>query len=140
MEDIYEIPSRQTKVNVMVANNRLKNKLKECSISVPDLARKIYVSENSVYQYIMGTRKPKFARMVLIADILDTTAEYLFGLSKKEYQKCKTCQMPRYIKRENTTIKNNTGLCSFCYRIKNHYLNQGDNYQHYMKERDCGAR
>jgi hypothetical protein len=66
----------------------------------------------------MGTRNPKYYRAQQIAKILKTNVISLFTLRKNKYQKCKTCDMPPEIKDRNTTIRNNTGSCSFCYLIK----------------------
>ena len=41
-------------------------------------------------------------------------------------KKCLDCKMPRWIKKQNSSIKDNTGLCSMCYLAKEHWEKQVD--------------
>ena len=36
----------------------------------------------------------------------------------RNMKKCDNCNMPKFIKAKNTSIKNGTGLCSMCYQAK----------------------
>ena len=124
----------------MITNNLLKEKLKENNLSPRKIARLIDISENCVFQYIMGRRTPRWQKAQDIALILKTPAEKLFpNLRKNIIQKCKTCDMPEEIKRKNKTIEHNSGFCSECYRLKelkeNYDLNRADMLQHEKAER-----
>lgn len=96
----------------MITKNRLKEKLLEFNITGRKLAELTGISENSIYQYIMGTRSPRKPIADKIASILNTTPDQIF---LSPIPKCKTCNMPAEIKKQNTTIRNNTGNCTFCY-------------------------
>lgn len=51
--------------------------------------------------------------------IVARTGNAVQEIIKQTYvPKCKTCDMPKPIKAQNTSIKDNTGLCSMCYRVK----------------------
>lgn len=54
---------------------------KENNMSQSELANKLGVSQQTVSKYEKGTREPDIATLLKLADILNTTTDYLLGRS-----------------------------------------------------------
>ena len=92
----------------MIRNNifgeRLSKLLKEKGIKQREIAEMLGVDEVNISRYIHGTRIPRNETACKIAELLDTTVVYLFGLREQkengltanEYQKLamRTCNIP----------------------------------------------
>ena len=62
-------------------DKRLLQLLKENNLTRKDLALKIGVSQAIVTYWIKGQRQPTAENIYAVAKALDTTADYLLGLS-----------------------------------------------------------
>lgn len=62
-------------------SQRLKDLLKENNISQVALAKKLGLSQTVVNNYCTGKREPTLDGLILICNILETSADYLLGLS-----------------------------------------------------------
>ena len=66
----------------MSFKDRLKEKRLEANLTQVQLAEKVSVSARTIQNYEMGSRKPtKYEVVEKIAEVLDTTPEYLLGQS-----------------------------------------------------------
>lgn len=63
-------------------NNRLQNLLAEKKISQKDLAEKINVSQACVTYWVKGKKQPTAENIYNTAKALETTSDYLLGLSE----------------------------------------------------------
>ena len=61
---------------------RLKRLRKRKKLSQTELAKKIGVTKSTIYRYESNTLSPSLDKAILLAQILDTTLEYLAGLDK----------------------------------------------------------
>lgn len=58
-------------------NDRIAELLKEKDMTQRDLARKIGVTDSAMSHYIKGDRVPRAAVILLIADVLETSPDYI---------------------------------------------------------------
>ena len=66
----------------MVFKERLKEKRTEANLTQVELAEKAGVTARTIQNYELGSRKPSnMVTIQKIADALNTTTEYLLGLS-----------------------------------------------------------
>ncbi|MCI9052044.1 MAG: helix-turn-helix transcriptional regulator [Lachnospiraceae bacterium] len=61
---------------------RLKRLRKRKKLSQTELAKKIGVTKSTIYRYESNTLSPSLDKAILLAQILDTTLDYLAGLDK----------------------------------------------------------
>lgn len=61
---------------------RLKRLRKRKKLSQTELAKKIGVIKSTIYRYESNTLSPSLDKAILLAQILDTTLDYLAGLDK----------------------------------------------------------
>ena len=61
--------------------NNLKKIIKEQNRSLTSLAVELEVSQEAISQYISGKIKPKLKTIILMAKTLNTTTDYLLGLT-----------------------------------------------------------
>lgn len=61
--------------------NNLKKIIKEQNKSLTSLAVELEVSQEAISQYISGKIKPKLKTIILMAKTLNTTTDYLLGLT-----------------------------------------------------------
>lgn len=61
---------------------RLKRLRKRKKLSQTELAKKIGVTKSTIYRYESNTLSPSLDKVILLAQILDTTLDYLAGLDK----------------------------------------------------------
>lgn len=61
--------------------SNLKKIIKEQNKSLTSLAVELEVSQEAISQYISGKIKPKLKTIILMAEILNTTTDYLLGLT-----------------------------------------------------------
>lgn len=61
---------------------RLKELLKEKSISGKELAEKVEVTENAISMIVNNKRQPRFELLIQIADILEVDIKDLFNSTK----------------------------------------------------------
>ena len=61
---------------------RLKRLRKRKKLSQTELAKKIGVTKSTIYRYESNTLSPSLDKAILLAQILDTTLDYLAGLYK----------------------------------------------------------
>ena len=61
----------------------LKKIRKQKGISQVQLALKLGVSQNTVSRYETGERQADFQTLIMLADILDVTVDYLIGRTDK---------------------------------------------------------
>ncbi len=61
---------------------RLKKLRKRKKLSQTELAKKIGVTKSTIYRYESNTLSPSLDKAILLAQILDTTLDYLAGLDK----------------------------------------------------------
>ena len=64
----------------MFRGERLKELRKEKSLSQADLARILGVTRQSISAYEVGQAEPPTSKLILLAQILGTTVDYLLGL------------------------------------------------------------
>ncbi|SKC86973.1 helix-turn-helix domain-containing protein [Maledivibacter halophilus] len=65
--------------NINKFKNRLKNLRKEKDLTQKDLANKLGIVRTAVANYETGRTIPDSQTLLIIADILDTTTDYLLG-------------------------------------------------------------
>jgi transcriptional regulator with XRE-family HTH domain len=58
---------------------RLKQLREEHNLTQKALADKLQIVKSTINKYEKNTRKPEFEILVKMADILDTTTDYLLG-------------------------------------------------------------
>ena len=63
-------------------NSRLRTLLAEKKISQKDLAQSINVSQACVTYWVKGEKQPTAENIYATAKVLDTTADFLLGLSE----------------------------------------------------------
>ena len=63
-------------------NDRLQSLLREKKLSQKDLAEKVNVSQACVTYWVKGEKQPTAENIYNTAKVLDTTADYLLGLSE----------------------------------------------------------
>ena len=63
--------------------NRIKVALAEKNMTQRDLARKIDVAEVTISRYVHDHRVPNSNQLVMIADTLDVSTDYLLGRTDK---------------------------------------------------------
>ena len=61
--------------------SNLKKIIKEQNKSLTSLAVELEVSQEAISQYISGKIKPKLKTIILMAETLNTTTDYLLGLT-----------------------------------------------------------
>ena len=61
---------------------RLKRLRKRKKLSQTELAKKIGVTKSTIYRYESNTLSPSLDKAILLAQLLDTTLDYLAGLDK----------------------------------------------------------
>lgn len=61
---------------------RLKRLRKRKKLLQTELAKKIGVTKSTIYRYESNTLSPSLDKAILLAQILDTTLDYLAGLDK----------------------------------------------------------
>lgn len=64
-----------------VFKERFANLLKEKGFSQKEIAQRTNLTESAISHYIKGDREPKGAILLNIANALDTTTEYLQGVT-----------------------------------------------------------
>ena len=74
----------------MEIGTRILELLEEQEISQRELAKRLHLNYNTVNGYITNRRKPDCEKIALIAQCLDSSADYLVGLS---YIRCRQQQM-----------------------------------------------
>ena len=62
---------------------RIKQLLEKNSMTQRDLANKIGITETSISRYISGERMPKANIVVYMADVLNTTTDYILGRTEE---------------------------------------------------------
>ena len=66
----------------MSFKDRLREKRLEANLTQVQLAEKVSISARTIQNYELGTRKPtKYEVVEKLAEVLDTTPEYLLGQS-----------------------------------------------------------
>jgi len=63
-------------------NRRIKELMKEQSMTQKELARRSGLTEASVSKYLSGARKPQLEAIIALAKTLNTDADYLLGFEK----------------------------------------------------------
>jgi len=63
-------------------NERLKQKRKEKGLSQAELARRVGVGRDSYNKYEKTVNRPSYETLMLLAEELNTTIDYLLGNSK----------------------------------------------------------
>ena len=71
---------------------KVKALLEERGMSQRDFARKLGATEVTVSRYVNGKREPRIATILKIAEILNVTPEYLFGLGSVDERNCTNCK------------------------------------------------
>ncbi len=65
-------------------HHRLKSKMKECGISARQLSLRTGITEAALSKYLSGSRTPHVEVIGVLAKELNTTADYLLGIEKKD--------------------------------------------------------
>lgn len=65
-------------------NIRLENLIEEKNVSQKQLAIDLHVSKSTINGYITGYREPDFEMLVRLATYLDSSTDYLLGLSNEK--------------------------------------------------------
>lgn len=65
-------------------NIRLENLIQEKNVSQKQLAIDMHVSKSTINGYITGYREPDFEMLVRLATYLDSSTDYLLGLSDEK--------------------------------------------------------
>lgn len=65
-----------------IFSNRLKNLRKDKNITQKQVAQYLKITERAYQNYEYGNREPNLETIILIADFLDTTIDYLVGRSE----------------------------------------------------------
>ncbi len=65
-------------------NIRLENLIEEKNVSQKQLAIDMHVSKSTINGYITGYREPDFEMLVRLAIYLDSSTDYLLGLSDEK--------------------------------------------------------
>lgn len=65
-------------------NIRLENLIEEKNVSQKQLAIDLHVSKSTINGYITGYREPDFAMLTRLATYLDSSTDYLLGLSDEK--------------------------------------------------------
>ncbi len=68
--------------NAEETGQRIKELRCECELTQSALADKIGVKQNTVAQYEKGTAKPSLEILVKLAVVLQTTTDYILGLTE----------------------------------------------------------
>ena len=63
---------------------RLKQLREEHNLSQQALADKLQTVRSTINKYEKNTRKPEYETLIKIADLFDTTTDYLLGRIKKK--------------------------------------------------------
>lgn len=64
---------------------RLKKLRQSHCMSLEDVANKLGISRQSLVYYTMGDRLPRIPILVAIADLFNTSTDYLLGLTSERY-------------------------------------------------------
>jgi transcriptional regulator with XRE-family HTH domain len=70
-------------VEHMTFGERLKQLRLEYKLTQETLAEKLQIVKSTITKYEKNTRKPEFEILIKIADIFNTTTDYLLGRTEK---------------------------------------------------------
>lgn len=87
--------------------NRIKELRQKNKLNQIELANKIHASNQAISAYESGTREPKPAMWVALANFFDVSVPYLKG-----YMICTRCQ--GYFIPENNIIREHIECCPYC--------------------------
>lgn len=85
----------------MKFKERLRELRKEKKITQVELGKKLNYGYTAIANYESGRNRPKFEDLIVIADVLDTSIEYLLGISDV---RCDT-EMKQYMTIEKNILK-----------------------------------
>ena len=67
-----------------IFKERLKSLRKQQNLTQTDVAKQLKIAQPSYVRYEKGTAEPSFENLVKLANLLNTTVDYLLGMDKIE--------------------------------------------------------